>query len=266
MNIVVSKGISKITWTICRNKSDFKEHLIFWKNGWEFSYNKKISKSYIDRYYLNPPIDNSIVILGYVNKKVVASSTLIPLIFKCPKSSKTINYFQYISAYIVPGFSNGFSTYLKMVNLVKDQIIDSKYDFIIGFPNQKAKPLLVRLGRFEMIDFGFFIEGKINKDIIMKFSSEIERPFFNKDIMLWRVHGQMIEDNGFVYEIFKDKKKLLDVSSIQFSKKFYGYMPWWNSWGQPPYNPVDNYKFNLCIYPANKNFIFKRSFLLSDVF
>ncbi len=261
----IKKNTFSINWIICRNKNDFIPHVMLWKKSWELAYNKKISESYINRYYLEPPINNSIVILGYFNEKIVASSTLIPLILKCPKSSETINYFQYISAYILPGFSNGFSTYLKMVNLVKNEISKSNYNFIIGFPNEKAKPLLLRLGGFKIIDVGFFIKGKINKDIVSKFSSEIDKPFFEKNILRWRIHNEIIEDNGLIYELFKGEKKLLDIIS-QPSKEFEGYIPWWDSWGKPPYFPVDNYRFNFCIYPFSKYFIIKRSFLLSDIF
>jgi hypothetical protein len=262
----LKKNTFSIKWIICSNKNDFMPHLFSWKRSWELAYNKKISESYVNRYYLEPPINNSIIILGYVNAKIVASSTLIPLIFKCPKSYKIINYFQYISAYILPGFSNGFSTYLKMVNLIKDQMVNSKSNFIIGFPNEKAKTLLLRLGGFKLIDVGYFIKGKINKDIIMKFTSEICKPFFDINILSWRMHDMIIEDDGYIYELYKGEKKLLDILSIKGVKKFNGYIPWWNSWGEPPYIPVDSYKFNLCIYPFTKNFSFKKSFLLSDIF
>lgn len=262
-----AKDILKIKWIVSRNNDDFIKHFALWKNSWELAFNKKISANYIKRYYLEPPLNNSIVIFGYAKNEIVASSTLVPLIFKCPKSFETINYYHYISAFVLPGFSNGLNTYQQMVNLVKNQMTNSKCNFIIAFPNAKAKHLLLLLGGFKMIDEGFFIESKLDNHIITKFSSEIDKPFFDKNMLSWRIENSGInEENGLFYEFFSGKKKLLDVTYIKLNQEFNGYIPWWSSWGQSPSYPVDDYKFNLCIYPFSKNFIFKRSFLLSDVF
>jgi hypothetical protein len=256
----------KISWVISRDNNSFLNYFDRWKNGWETAFNRNLSDSVLNRYFLDAPLGSPIVILGINKDIVVASSTLVPLSLKDPNSSEVINYLQYIAAYILPRYSDGFGTYKEMIKLVKSEIIGTRYRFIVSFPNENAKNLMTRIGGFNLIDLGFFVRGKMESKIINRLNSELYRPFFDEDLLRWRIRDGIFHEAGIIFKIFEGEKNLLDVTSNSHRKEFDGLMPWWTSWGESPYSPVDNYRLNMCVYSEEKIPSIKRSFLLSDVF
>jgi hypothetical protein len=256
----------EISWIIVRDKNSFLNYFDKWKHGWETAFRRKLSDSVLNRYFLDTPLGSPIVIIGFYKGLAIASSTLVPLSLKYSNSSEVLNYLQYIAAYILPNHTVGFDTYKKMLTLVKSEIINTQYEFILSFPNENAKSLMIRIGEFKLLDVGFFIRGKMEYSIINRLNNELPRPFFDENLLQWRIHNGIFRDTGIIFKVFQHEKNLLDVTSESYRKYFSGLMPWWTSWGEAPYSPSDNYRLNMCVYSHKKTPLIKRSFLLSDVF
>jgi len=204
---------NKIDWVICRDYHSFLNYLSLWQEGWELAFHRKLSDSVLNRYFLDTPLGAPIVICGLNKGKVVASSTLVPLSLKDPANPEVFNYLQYIAAYILPGYSDGFDTYKEMLKLVRSAIVDTKFQFIISFPNKNAKSLMIQIGRFNLIDVGFFVRGKMELKIIDGLSSELSRPFFDEKLLRWRKHDGIFIDDGIVFKVFQGENNLLVLSS-----------------------------------------------------
>jgi len=255
-----------ISWVICRDESGFLNSLHLWRDGWELAFQRKLPNSFLRRYFLESPSGFPIIILGFNKGRVVASSTLVPLYLVCPLTLHREYYFQYISAYILPGYSEGFLTYKAMLGLIRNELVNSKFKFILSFPNENAKPLMTRLGGFSLVDVGFFIRGRFDSRISKLFSLELCKPFFDSNLLSWRKHEGILLEFGGLFKIYQGEKNLLDVVSKDYEGDFEGLLPWWSSWGNSIYQSVDNYRLNMCIYSRGDIPNIKRSFLLSDVF
>ncbi len=256
----------ELEWVICRDKTSFLSHFDGWKLGLETAFNKKISESLLRRYFFETPLGPPISILGLRHGVVVASSTLVPLSLTDPVNSSTQNYLQYIAAFILPGFSDGFQTYREMLRLVRAELSDPRYQFILSYPNKNAKNLMLRLGEFKHLDAGFFIRGKMETRMIERLSAELAKPFFADALLEWRLHSRLSHEAGLISRVFDGENNLLDVTSDCFRKDFEGVMPWWDSWGTPPYQATDDSRLDMCIYSTTHIPAIKRSFLLSDIF
>ena len=256
----------QIDWIICNDKDQFLDNINSWQKAWEISFKRKLIKDILEKYFLSTPHGSPIVIIGKNKNEVVASSTLIPLYLRDPISLKKINYFHLLASFIIPGFSNGFQTYYEMINLVKSQFLESNYDFILTFPNEKAKLPLITLGHFKLIDVGYFIKHSLDKEFINIFMKELEKPFFDEKLYLWRTNKNIFNKKGQVYKKYNNEINLLDMVSESFSKNFNGILPWWESWGKISKKPLNNYYVNMCVFSKKKLPNIKRSFLLSDIF
>ena len=256
-----------LDWVICRDKNSFMKYFESWKQGLQTAFRvEKIPESILQRYFLETPLGSPIVILGLHNETVVASSTLVPLALKCPINSITFKYLQYVAAYILPSYSDGFQTYRKMLELVRTELRDTRYRFILSFPNKNTKNLMLRLGRFKHLDAGFLIRGKMETTIIQRLNAELSKPFFDDTLLDWRIHSRLKRDSGLITRRYEDEQNLLDVTSSEFRKDFEGLMPWWESWGHPPYDATDSNRLDMCAYSETELPSMKRSFLLSDTF
>jgi hypothetical protein len=125
---------------------------------------------------------------------------------------------------------------------------------------------MTRIGRFKLLDVGFFIRGKLESKIIEKLRTELRKPFFDQNLLRWRMHEGISQDKGAIFKTYQGELNLLDLTSESHREDLEGLMPWWESWGDSPYAPVDQYRLNLCVYTKDTIPIIKRSFLLSDVF
>jgi hypothetical protein len=257
---------NEISWITIRDRIEFLKNLERWKIGWEIAFKRNLSDSVLSRYFLETPLGNPTLIVGIHKGKVVASSALVPLSLKDPISSIKINYLQLIAAFILPGYSEGFNTYKKMIGLVKDELGHTNCKFILTFPNADVKNLTIRIGKFKSLDTGFFIRGKMDLKVINGFKAELEKSFFDKDFLDWRMCTDMFHQDGMVFKLFNGEKNLLDATSVPLLKNFEGLMPWWESWGDAPFSPIDDYRLNMCVYSLENIPTIKRSFLLSDVF
>ena len=85
-------------------------------------------------------------------------------------------------------------------------------------------------------------------------------------MLSWRRHEGIVFDTGLVYKDFEGEKNLLDVIDATHTIEFSGRIPWWSSWGESPYQPIDDYRMSLCVYSKVDVPEIKRSCLLSDVF
>jgi hypothetical protein len=256
----------KLDWVICRDKISFLSHFDSWKLGLETAFNKKISESLLKRYFFDTPSGPPIIILGLRDESVVASSTLVPLSLTDPVNFSTQSYLQYVAAFVLPRFSEGFQTYRDMLKLVRAELDGARYQFILSYPNKNAKNLMLRLGGFKHLDAGFFIRGKMDARISERLSAELAKPFFDDTLLEWRLHSRLSHEMGLISRVFDGENNLLDVTSAAFRKDFEGVMPWWESWGPPPYLPTDESRLDLCVYATTHLPSIKRSFLLSDIF
>jgi hypothetical protein len=255
-----------LEWVVCRDKASFLKHFDSWKLGLETAFNKKISESLLRRYFFETPLGPPIIILGLRHEVVVASSTLVPLCLTDPTNFSTQHYLQYVAAFILPRFSDGFQTYREMLRLVRGELSNAHYQFILSYPNKNAKTLMLRLGEFKHLDAGYFIRGKMEAKIIERLSAELSKPFFDDALLKWRLHSRLSYEAGLISRVFEGEANLLDVTSDAFRKDFEGVMPWWDSWGAPPYRATDDSRLDLCVYAKTYSPSLKRSFLLSDVF
>ena len=257
---------TNVDWVICDDAVSFRSYFSLWRQGWESAFERKLSESLLNRYFLNPPLDSPVMLIGLNRNKVVASSTLVPLSLVDPVSLQNITYFQYIAAFVLRGFSNGLNTYREMLKLVIEQVKRPGIEFLLSFPNENAKSIMVRVGGFKIIDVGYFIDGVMNSTIRDSLLSELSRPFFDRDLLRWRMHERMFVNEGRILSMYRGKNNLLDIVDESFSEEFKGLMPWWSSWGDSPYQPVDAHRVNMCVFSETESVNIKRSFLLSDIF
>jgi len=262
----IEESSKHLDWVICRDTASFLSHFDSWKLGLETAFHKKISESLLKRYFFETPLGPPISILGLRHGTVVASSTLVPLALTDPTNLSTQHYLQYIAAFILPRFSDGFQTYRTMLQLVRAELNDTRYQFILSYPNKNAKTLMLRLGEFKHLDAGFFIRGKMEARLIERLNAELSKPFFDQALVKWRLHSRLSHEAGLVSRVFEGENNLLDVTSEAFKKDFEGVMPWWDSWGAPPYCATDDSRLDLCVYAQTHTPSIKRSFLLSDIF
>jgi len=256
-----------LDWVICRDQPSFMAHFESWKHGLKTAFNiEKTPESLLRRYFLETPLGPPVIILGLNKETVVASSTLVPLALKDPNSSSVYNYLQYISAFILPGYSDGFHTYREMLRLVRAELSHRRGQFILSFPNKNTKNLMLRLGQFKHLDAGFLMKGRMEKTMIQRLSAELSQPFFDETLLEWRVHSRLTREAGSITRTYEDMPNLLDVTSEEFNKDFDGLMPWWESWCEPPYRATDDNRLDMCVYSETDIPAIKRSFLLSDTF
>jgi hypothetical protein len=257
----------QLEWVICRDQKSFMTHFDSWKQGVETAFGKKnIPESILRRYFLETPLGPPIIILGLNKDEVVASSTLVPLALTDPNEPSTYNYLQYVAAYILPGFSDGFQTYREMLRRVRAELSNTRYQFILSFPNQSTKNLMLRLGQFKHLDAGYLIRGKMETMMIERLNAELSQPFFDDTLLQWRVHSRLTHEAGLITRTYDNQQNLLDVTAKDFKKDFEGLMPWWESWGEPPYCATDANRLDMCVYSETDIPSIKRSFLLSDTF
>lgn len=254
-----------IDWTVTDTDAGFAAHREPWQAAWETSFERPLPPGILKRYFLEPPSGAPVMILGHSEGKLVAGSTLVPLMLRDPGTGRDIRYFQYISAFILPAWSNGFNTYREMVGQVTGQLrTRPDHDFILSFPNRKARTLMIKLGGFSQLDTGYFIRGTLGDMHRAALAGEAARPGFAPSVFDWRVQDGMTVEDPFVYKLFEGEKNLLDVTGEPGETRFEGLLPWWQSWGDAPTPPVDDYRLNLCVYGDVPDI--RRSFLLSDVF
>jgi hypothetical protein len=256
-----------LDWIICRDQTSFMGYFESWTQGLKTAFNiEKIPESLLRRYFFETPLGPPIIILGLNKGTVVASSTLVPLALKDPRNLSVYNYLQYIAAYILPGYSDGFQTYREMLRLVRAELSHRRGQFILSFPNKNTKNLMLRIGQFKHLDAGFLIKGKMEETMIQRLSAELSQPFFDETLLEWRVHSRLTREAGSIIRTYEDVTNLLDVTSGEFNKDFDGLMPWWESWGEPPYRATDDNRLDMCVYSETDIPAIKRSFLLSDTF
>ena len=253
-------------WVIIENSDDFDDSLEVWKDGWESAFKRKLDSSLLCRYFLDPPLGHPIYVTGFSGDKLVASSTLVPLCLKNKSSKNEIRYLQLIASFVRPQFSDGFNTYKEMILKIRKYFESANYDFILSFPNKNAVNLMRRVGGFDLLDEGYFIEGELSSDLLSIYALGLKYPFFSPKLLEWRIHGKLNYKNGLVIKNHNGKENLLDVLDVSNKPKFVGLMPWWKSWGNAPFDSDNSLRLNMCVYPSSLGIDIKRSFLLSDIF
>jgi len=187
------------------------------------------------------------------------------------ESGNLIPYGYYVTAMIDPAHRKGGLAYLQIVNKIRFLGEDAGLKWIIGFPNANNFLPMTRLGNFKHIDSARFVRAKNGLGEYRNFLiKEIKKNFFSERLWRWRLSRFSYEkDDGCITKVFKGEKNILDWLEVSEKEDIDGIFPFWLSFGECPFEPVDDYIIRFCCLPIDSEFnpqTLKRSILYSDVF
>ena len=155
-----------------------------------------------------------------------------------------------------------------MIDRVKKISIQRKYDLIIGFPNQNAIKLLLRVGKFEIYGRGNFSYVK-SKDKLQTNSKKTLAYFFNRNDLLNKIKNSVFfTDGNIIYKKYNNYREIFDyknLTTIKTSNNMNKFFIWEKDKNKI-YDLNINYLVNFCVFFINEKFLIKKSPIFSEVF
>ena len=259
----------KIKWVLVNKKNFFLNYRKKYENSFYKIFKKKINWNVL----LNLGSNKIYGVLGLNKRKeIIASSLLIPGSLEIESSEisrrKKKKYGLLINSFVFKEYSNGFSTYKKMIDRIKKISLKREYDLIIGFPNQNAIKLLLRVGKFEIYGRGNFSYVK-SKSRLQKNSRKALAYFFNRNDLLNKIKNSVFfTDGNIIYKNYNNYREIFDykyLTTIKPSNNMIKFFIW-----EKDKNKIKdlniNYLVNFCVFFTGEKFLIKKSPIFSEVF
>jgi len=258
----------KINWVLVNKKKFFLNYKKKYENSFYKIFKRKINWSVL----LNLGSNKIYGVLGLNKKKeIIASSLLIPGSLEIESleiKRRKKKYGLLINSFVFKEYSNGFSTYKKMIDKIKKISQQRKYDLIIGFPNQKAIKLLLRVGKFEIYGRGNFSYLK-SKSKLQNNPRKTLTYFFNRNDLLNKIKNSVFLTNGnIIYKNYNNYREIFhykNLKTIKLSNSMIKFFIWEKNKDKIKDLNLD-YLVNFCVFFMGEKFSIKKNPIFSEVF
>lgn len=204
--------------------------------------------------------------------QLVGLSILLAQELVSRESGRLIPYGINVTTWIDPQFRYGGKTYFEMMRELVRMARRSGFLFLLAYPNRAAAYLpITHLGKFQLLDSARFvrIHGRLGP-YVQFLKQEIRKSFFSGRLWEWRLRRFPYQiEQGYIGKLFRNEPNILDWLEVEEDRPYHGIFPFWSSFGECPFEPVDDYIIRLCYYPIDPSFeitTIKKSVMYSDVY